>query len=221
MDQTELDNTLPEEAETVVPAIESTPESTETDPFAQYDADRGEMEATSVQVSGQAIPSAVFDATPVNTEPAHPENVLAGIVGALLFSLIGGVAYFILYQVNFIAGICGLISVVLGSFGYGLFSGRKNTVKGVIIAIVMTVITLFLAEYCCLSFIIYQELGELYGLTFLDAVRVTPAFLVDPDILPSVISDLAIAYLLSGIASFSTILTAVRANKATKVSAKK
>ena len=34
-----------------------------------------------------------------------PENRLAGTVGALLFSLAGGVVYFLLYQVGYIAAI--------------------------------------------------------------------------------------------------------------------
>ena len=38
-----------------------------------------------------------------------PENRLAGTVGALLFSLAGGVVYFLLYQVGYIAAISGLI----------------------------------------------------------------------------------------------------------------
>ena len=34
-------------------------------------------------------------------------NILAGAVGAFLFALIGGVLYFVVYQIGFIAGICG------------------------------------------------------------------------------------------------------------------
>ena len=41
-----------------------------------------------------------------------PENRLAGTVGALLFSLAGGVVYFLLYQVGYIAAISGLIGVI-------------------------------------------------------------------------------------------------------------
>ena len=40
------------------------------------------------------------------------ENVLAGAVGAFLFSLVGGILWFLLYQIGFLAAVSGLIGVV-------------------------------------------------------------------------------------------------------------
>lgn len=53
------------------------------------------------------------------------ENVLGGIVGACIFSLGGCLLYFLVYQLGYIAAICGIATYVLAAFGYQLFSGRK------------------------------------------------------------------------------------------------
>ena len=60
----------------------------------------------------QATATAVADQ---DVKKEH-ENVIAGIVGAFLFALIGGGLYFIIYQFGYIAGICGLVTVVLSTF---------------------------------------------------------------------------------------------------------
>ncbi len=64
-------------------------------------------------------------------------NILAGVVGAFLFSIIGGILYFIVYQAGFVAGICGLVMFVLANFGYKLFAQTKNkaSIPGLIASI--------------------------------------------------------------------------------------
>ena len=193
------------------PAVTDLPEA---DPFAAYEPSSGSEPAAAKPEPFQ--PAAVFDAAAVPAAPSRPENVLAGIVGAFLFSLIGGLGYFLIYQAGYIAGICGLITMILAAFGYGLFSGRKNSMKGVVASVIFTVITLFLAEYFCLAFEIFKSFSADYGIDFFDALRATPTFLVDPEILPSVLFDLASAYVLGAVASFSNSRAAIRANRAEK-----
>ena len=41
------------------------------------------------------------------------ENVVAGTVGALLFSLAGGILWYVLYQIGYIASISGFIGIIL------------------------------------------------------------------------------------------------------------
>lgn len=143
-------------------------------------------------------------------EPVH-ENVIAGIVGAFLFSLAGGVLYFLICQLGYIAGICGLITVVVSIFGYQLFSGRKNSLKGVIIAIIISILSIVLAEYLGLSYEYYKyfnkELGIPISLT--DAIRVTPELLAETEVLAAFLKDLAVALVLGIIASFSSIKNAI------------
>ena len=55
------------------------------------------------------------------------ENIALGVLGALLFSAAGGLVHFGLLQLGYIAWISALVGMAAGYFGYGLFSGRKNT----------------------------------------------------------------------------------------------
>ena len=141
-------------------------------------------------------------------------NIVAGIVGAFLFSILGGIIYFIIYQIGVIAGITGLITFVLANFGYGLFAKTKNktSVVGLIVSSVATLIMIFLAEYFCVSFEIYQVFKE-GGITIFDAIRVTPEFLADPEILPGVLKDLAFAYIFGIVAAASEIINLFKAKK--------
>ena len=150
------------------------------------------------------------------TQEKKHENVIAGIVGAFLFSLIGGGLYFIIYQFGYIAGICGLITVVLATFGYQLFSGVKSSMKGIIIAIITSILAIVAAEYLALSYTIYDEFKALYEISFFDAVRATPDFLAEGEIMAAFLKDLAIAFVLGAVASIGNIRSAINANRASK-----
>ena len=138
------------------------------------------------------------------------ENVLAGAVGAFLFALVGGVLWFVLYMCGFLAGISGIIGVVCAIKGYSVF-GKAESKKGIVVAVLMTIIVLALSWYLCLGYDIYDaynmwyENGEIdYTLSFFESVRVAPEFLVDPEIGPAYFGDLAIGLLLSvvGVGSY-------------------
>ena len=73
------------------------------------------------------------------------ENIALGVLGALLFSAAGGLVHFGLLQLGYIAWISALVGMAAGYFGYGLFSGRKNTVHGAILAVVFTMLMIVIA----------------------------------------------------------------------------
>ena len=155
------------------------------------------------------------------TPPAINENsngsILSGVVGAFLFSIIGGLLYFVVYQIGFVAGICGLVIFVLANFGYGLFAKTKdkNSLAGLITSIIAMIVMIFLAEFLCVSFEIYQEFKDA-GATFFDAVRATPEFLAMPEVGEAIAGDLVFAYIFGFIASIGNIVTIVKARKAQK-----
>lgn len=74
------------------------------------------------------------------------ENIALGVLGALLFSAAGGLVHFGLLQLGYIAWISALVGMAAGYFGYGLFSGRKNTVHGAILAVVFTMLMIVAAN---------------------------------------------------------------------------
>ncbi len=98
--------------------------------------------------------NAGYEAVPASQPVAAPaeevhENVIAGIGGAILFSLGGVIIYVILYQFNFIASISAFVTFTLATLGYGIFSGnRKSTsLASVLTPIIVTVVMIFVAEY--------------------------------------------------------------------------
>ncbi len=147
------------------------------------------------------------------------ENVLAGAVGAFLFALVGGVLWFVLYLCGFLAGISGIIGVVCAIKGYSVF-GKKESTKGIVISVLITIIVLALAWYLCLAYDIcdaynmWYENGEIdYTLNFFESVRVAPHFLADPEIGPAYLGDLGIGLLLSVVGAGSYVVSKVKRSK--------
>lgn len=148
------------------------------------------------------------------------ENVLAGTVGALLFSLAGGVLWFLLYQVGFVAAISGLVGVICAIKGYAIFA-KKESLKGVIIAVIAAVITMIIAWYLCMSLDIYKAYQDGYAagevdftITFAEAVRGAWTFLEEPEIAMAYYKDLGIGLLLCIIGAFRSVSDAVKRVKA-------
>ena len=153
------------------------------------------------------------------------ENVLSGTVGAVLFSLAGGALWFVLYQVGFFAGISGLVGVICAIKGYALFA-KKESLRGVVIAIAAAVLVMVLAWYLCLSLDVYTAYqdwyanGEVdYTVTFWEAVRGAYLFLADGEILLAYLKDLGIGLALCVVGAYRFVADAVRRVKQEKAQA--
>ena len=156
--------------------------------------------------------------TPIDqpVEPIRSGNVPLGILGAFLFSIAGGAAYFVAYQAGIIAGICGFLMFFLASIGYRLFARTKskNSVAGLITALVCMLVMIFVAEYFCVSFEIFKAYKEEgYSLTIFNAIAATPAFLEDEEIFSSFISDLGFAYVFGAIATVGDVIRIIKSRK--------
>ena len=153
------------------------------------------------------------------------ENVLAGTVGALLFSLVGGILWFVLYQFGFIAAISGLVGVICSIKGYSIFA-KKESLKGIVIAIVAAVLVMVVAWYMCLSKDVYDtykewyENGEIdYYISFSMAVRRSYVFLEDSEVAIAYFKDLAIGLVLCIVGAFRFVVNAVQRVKQEKKNA--
>lgn len=143
------------------------------------------------------------------------ENVLAGTVGALLFALVGGVLWFLLYQIGYLAAISGVVGVICAVKGYTFFTKtKKESVKCLVIASVAAVAILAISWYLCVSYDIYlayQEwyaLGEVdYTVTFFEAIGLVPLFFTEPEILSAYLGDLFMGVLFAGIGIASYLLS--------------
>ena len=76
------------------------------------------------------------------------ERVGAGVLGAALFALAGGVVYYALWSVNIIAAISGIICVICALKGYEIFAGAR-TKRGIFISVAASALMLTLAWYFC------------------------------------------------------------------------
>lgn len=150
------------------------------------------------------------------------ENVVAGIVGAFLFSLAGGLLWFVIYLCGFIASISGLVGAVCAIKGYSVFAKKEST-KGIIIAVIISVLVIVLAWYLCLAYDVYTvhkegfEAGEIdYTVSFFEAVSVSYFYLTDPEIAPAYFKNLGIGLLFCAIGGGSYVVNKIRGAKAAK-----
>ncbi len=126
------------------------------------------------------------------------ENVLAGAVGAFLFSLVGGILWFVLYQIGYVAAISGLIGVICAVKGYTFFAKTKTESKTcLILSVLIAVVVLAISWYLCVGYDIYlayqdwYEAGEVdFTLTFFESVNVIPFFFEDGEVLVAYLKDL-------------------------------
>ncbi len=151
------------------------------------------------------------------TQPTTPqeENLLGGIVGAFLFSLVGGIVWFVLYQIGFLAAISGVIGVVCAIKGYAIF-GKRESVKGVIISTVVAFLVIVLAWYVCLSFDVYRAYQEWLAIgevdcapTLFESIANAYQFLAEPEIAIAYFKDLAIGLIFCVGGAFGYVKAAI------------
>lgn len=173
--------------------------------------------------SGASVPEYAYtsaEPAPVLAEqPEVVENVAAGVVGAILFALVGGLAYFIFYQMNIIAGLAGFIAVICAVKGYSIFA-KKESLKGVIIAIVASIVVIIAAEFISIAVALLPDLKTAFpeaNVNFFTSTRyVFSLFAENNEFRIEVIGELAIALVLCAIASFTSIRNAIGSAKANK-----
>lgn len=164
-----------------------------------------------------------MDTVIVDKNPEFKENVIAGIVGAFLFSLAGAAIYFLLHLIGYIASISGLVGVVCAVKGYTIFA-KKESKKGIVIATVISLLVIVLAWYFCLAYDVYDaykafyESGETdFYFTFTEAVRVAPTFLEEPEISDAYFTDLGLSLFFCLIGCGSYVINKLKnANKNTR-----
>ena len=142
-----------------------------------------------------------------NKSTTAKENILAGAVGAFLFSLVGGILWFVLYQIGYVASVSGLIGVVCAVKGYTFFAKTKDeSKKCLIISVISAVIVLVISWYFCVAYDIYLAYqdwfaaGEVdFTVTFFEAIRLIPYFFEDTELLVAYLKDLGLGVLFAGI----------------------
>ena len=139
------------------------------------------------------------------------ENVLAGAVGAFLFSLVGGILWFVLYQIGYVAALSGLVGVICAVKGYTFFAKTKNESKTcLVLSVIIAVLVLAISWYLCIGYDIYLAYQEWFAagevdftLNFFESVRVIPLFLAEKEILVGYLANLGLGLLFAGLGVIS------------------
>ena len=90
------------------------------------------------------------------------ENVGAGVFGAFLLALIGGLVYVCLYWINIFPPIAGILIVVLAIVGFRLF-GKQPSLKSVFISLAVSIVVLLIATYFTLAIDAYYAYADWYA----------------------------------------------------------
>lgn len=139
-------------------------------------------------------------------EKKRQENVVAGLVGAFLGTLVGVVCTVVIGQLGYVASVSGLIMAVGALKGYELLGGTLSK-KGAVISSVLILIMTYLAHRLTLAFAVADALG----IGIFDSFQIVPA-LVSEGILEARAywGDLAMLYLFTLLGAVPTIIGGLR-----------
>ena len=103
----------------------------------------------------QPIPPVATAAEPA--APVKRENIVTGIVGAIIGAALGAGSIILLNMLGYVASISGLILAICTLKGYELLGG-KLSIKGVIVSLVLFLVTPYIADRLSWAIILTEEL---------------------------------------------------------------
>lgn len=90
---------------------------------------------------------------------AQKSKLLPGIVGALLGALVGIVVYFVLWQIDIIAALSGLVTAFCAFWGYRKLGSALDK-KGIAVCVVIILLAAFLSVRLSWAYDVYSVLRE-------------------------------------------------------------
>ena len=135
------------------------------------------------------------------------ENIVGGIIGAFLGSLIGAAAIILISQLGYIAAISGVIMGVCALKGYELLGGKLSK-AGIIISSLIMIVMVFLSNQLDWAIILHNEYPA-YGI--FEAFKMMNYLLLNDGIDLSVyIPQLFLLYIFTFVGAAPTVSTAMR-----------
>lgn len=142
-----------------------------------------------------------------------PENVLAGIVGALLGSVLGAACIVLLEQLGYVAALSGIVLAICTLKGYELLSGRLST-RGIVIACVLMLVMTYVGDRLDWAITV----AKYFEVSFTDAYRAIP-YLIQEEAIEAgdYIGNLLQLYLFTLIGAVPTIIGSLKNRKLANV----
>ncbi|MGI6160602.1 MAG: hypothetical protein ACOYJD_01080 [Christensenellales bacterium] len=133
-----------------------------------------------------------------------PENVVGGIVGAFLGSLIGVAVIVIIGQLGFVASLSGVVMGVCTVKGYELLGGRLSN-KGIVISIVLMLLMIYVGNRVDWALLI----AATFEVGIIESFNAVP-ILYSEGYLTGYIAELLMVYGFAALGAIPTIINRVR-----------
>ncbi|MFQ9515574.1 MAG: hypothetical protein ACLRZ9_07060 [Eubacterium sp.] len=108
-----------------------------------------------------------------NLEVKESSNVITGIIGALIGSLLGVGVWIIIYLSGNMAEIAGWLIVFFAIKGYKIL-GHTLDKKGIIICSIISLLMVLAAHHLSCTIVCYRELKNYIDVNFIDAFKLLP-----------------------------------------------
>ena len=153
-----------------------------------------------------------FENEVMGSAPAEvkaPENVLLGLIGALVGAVLGGASIILLSQLGYIASISGFILAICTLKGYELL-GKRLSKKGIVLCVILMIVTPFVADWIDWSIYLMKDFPE-YGLNLAEACVMFGELMSEGLVVMSeYFKNLGMIYLFVILGAFSTIKNALK-----------
>ena len=137
-------------------------------------------------------------------------NVITGLVGAFIGSLIGVALWVIVYALGYIATVCGIVLAVCIVKGYEMLGGKLNK-TGVIITVLMTISMVYVANYLSYGYEVYNAFKNIENIDVFQAVRLVKPMLSEyEEAKRAFMADLALGYVFTSVGAISVFVSAYK-----------
>ena len=144
-------------------------------------------------------------------EADTPENVVAGIVGALGGALLGAIVVVIMGQLGYVSALSGFVAAICSLKGYELMA-KKMSVKGAIIACVAMVVMLYVGHRTNVALEVLRASN--IEVDFFTIFRAIPKLVKsDSELMGAYIKELLMVYLFAVLGAVPSIIKSIKGQK--------
>ena len=106
------------------------------------------------------------------------DNVIAGVVGAFLGSLIGVLCIIVIGELGYVAAISGVVMAICVLKGYEMLGGKASK-KGIVISVIIMLVMTWVGDRLDWAIMVYRELSQYadVNITIFDCYRMIPEML--------------------------------------------
>lgn len=144
-----------------------------------------------------------FDVEMSRDAPGETLNINrgAGIAGALLGALLGGVVWTLIGMLGYVVGWIGVLMLVLAITGYKKL-GKGLDKPGIAVSVIVTLCMIVAAEYVTWGLLYYQQVNEgIAHISVIDALAALPAAMTSMDLWGDMAGDIVMGFVLTGVAA--------------------